>query len=126
MLSEVTMFRSVLFFLLLPFAALEDVSLLPAEGEAARYWPRWRGPSGQGLVDGSGYPDEWSDTKNVLWRVAVPGSGNSSPIVFGDRIFVSPRGTRDGNYRSSPTAGATEEFSGRRRRTIRSPDLDRG
>ncbi len=69
--------------------AMEDVSLLPAEGEAARYWPRWRGPSGQGLVEGAGYPDEWSGTKNILWRVAVPGSGNSSPIVFGDRIFLT-------------------------------------
>jgi len=78
-----------LFLLLLPLAAAEDVSLLPAEGEAARYWPRWRGPSGQGLVEGAGYPDEWSGTKNVIWRVAVPGSGNSSPIVFGDRIFLT-------------------------------------
>ena len=84
------MFRSALLFLLLPLAAAaEDVSLLPAEGEAARYWPRWRGPSGQGLVEGSGYPDEWSDTRNVLWRAPVPGSGNSSPIVFRDRIFLT-------------------------------------
>ncbi len=86
------MIRSALFFLLLPLAAPSEeveVSLLPAEGEAARYWPRWRGPSGQGLVEGSGYPDEWSDTKNVLLRTAVPGSGNSSPIVFGDRVFLT-------------------------------------
>jgi outer membrane protein assembly factor BamB len=83
------MFRSAILVLLLPLAVPEDVSLLPAEGQAARYWPRWRGPSGQGIVVGSGYPDQWSDTANVLWRVAVPGSGNSSPIVFGDRIFLT-------------------------------------
>jgi outer membrane protein assembly factor BamB len=83
------MISSALLLLFLPLAVPEDVSLLPAEGEAARYWPRWRGPSGQGLVEGSGYPDEWSDTKNVLFRAAVPGSGNSSPIVFGDRIFLT-------------------------------------
>ncbi len=83
------MLRYILPFLLVPLASAEEVSLVPAEGEAARYWPRWRGPSGQGLVAGSGYPDEWSETKNVLFRVEVPGRGNSSPIVFRDRIFLT-------------------------------------
>ena len=65
------------------------VRMIPVEGEAARYWSRWRGPSGQGLVEGTGYPDRWSATDNVVWRTAVPGSGNSSPIVWGDRIFLT-------------------------------------
>ncbi len=69
--------------------AADDVQMIPVEGEAARYWSRWRGPSGQGLVTGSGYVDTWSDTDNVLWKVAVPGRGNSSPIVWDDRIFLS-------------------------------------
>ncbi len=59
------------------------------EGEAARYWPRWRGPSGQGLVTDSGYPDRWSATENVLWKTPVPGDGNSSPIVWRDRILLT-------------------------------------
>ena len=59
------------------------------EGEAARYWPRWRGPSGQGLVTGSGYPDRWSATENVLWKTSIPGDGNSSPIVWRDRILIT-------------------------------------
>jgi outer membrane protein assembly factor BamB len=65
------------------------VSIIPVTGEGSKYWPRWRGPSGQGLVEGSGYPDKWSDTQNVLWKVALPGSGNSSPIVWRDRIFLT-------------------------------------
>ncbi|MGH9253862.1 MAG: PQQ-binding-like beta-propeller repeat protein [Vicinamibacterales bacterium] len=65
------------------------VRMIADEGEGAKYWPRWRGPSGQGLATGSGYPDTWSSTQNVLWKTAVPGSGNSSPIVWGDRIFVT-------------------------------------
>jgi outer membrane protein assembly factor BamB len=69
--------------------ASENVELIPVEGEAKDYWSRWRGPSGQGYVEGSGYPDRWSDTENVLWKVKVPGSGNSSPIVWGDRIFLT-------------------------------------
>jgi outer membrane protein assembly factor BamB len=68
-------------------------------GEAARYWARWRGPSGQGVVTAGTYPDRWSATENVLWRVPVPGAGNSSPIVWRDRIFITT--ARDGGRRLS-------------------------
>jgi len=66
-----------------------ELRILVADGEGSDYWPNWRGPSGQGLVDGAGYPDTWSDTDNVLWKVPVPGRGNSSPIVWGDQIFLT-------------------------------------
>ncbi len=65
------------------------VRMVADEGEGAKYWPRWRGPSGQGVVAGGGYPDTWSATENVLWKTPVPGSGNSSPIVWGDRVFLT-------------------------------------
>jgi outer membrane protein assembly factor BamB len=65
------------------------VEMIPVDGEAAKYWSRWRGPSGQGVVNGSGYPDTWSATQNVLWKKPVPGRGNSSPIVWNDRIFLT-------------------------------------
>ena len=65
------------------------VRMVPPEGDGARYWPRWRGPSGQGVVEGTGYPDRWSDTANVRWKRPVPGRGHSSPIVWGDRIFLT-------------------------------------
>jgi hypothetical protein len=66
-----------------------DVALIPVEGEGAKYWPRWRGPSGQGHVTGTGYIDTWSDTANVRWKVAVPGRGHSSPIVWKNHIFLT-------------------------------------
>jgi len=74
-----------------PLLAFQEsaVRMIAVEGEGARFWPRWRGPSGQGLVTGTGYPDKWSATENVLWKKPVPGSGNSSPIVWGDRIFLT-------------------------------------
>lgn len=84
--------RVVTFFfsaVLLLGAAPPEVRLIEAEGEAARYWPRWRGPSGQGLVRSGAYRDSWSPTEGVKWKVAVPGRGNSSPIVWGDRIFFT-------------------------------------
>jgi outer membrane protein assembly factor BamB len=65
------------------------VRMIGVEGVGAQYWPRWRGPSGQGLVSDTGYPDTWSATQNVLWKTPVPGRGNSSPIVWADRIFLT-------------------------------------
>ena len=70
-------------------AAPVDVEMVVPTGEGLKYWPRWRGPSGQGQVTGSGYVDAWSDTENVLWKTAVPGTGNSSPIVWRDQIFLA-------------------------------------
>ena len=76
-------------------AAPEDVRLIPADGEAAKYWPRWRGPSGQGYVVGTNYTDTWSSTQNVKWRTTVPGLGHSSPIVWKDHLFLTTA-TNDG------------------------------
>ena len=65
------------------------VRMVADEGEGAKYWPRWRGPSGQGLVSGAGYPDAWSPTQNVRWKTPLSGDGNSSPVVWGDRVFLT-------------------------------------
>lgn len=70
----------------------DAVRLVPAEGEGAKYWPRWRGPTGQGLAEGA-YPDRWSATENVVWKTPV-GPGNASPIVWADRVFLAE--SRDG------------------------------
>ena len=69
--------------------AAEPVSLIGVEGEGASYWPRWRGPSGQGYVTGTNYTDTWTSTSPVAWRTAVPGRGHSSPIVWKDHIFLT-------------------------------------
>ena len=65
------------------------VAMVESSSEAKKYWPRWRGPSGQGLAEYGSYIDTWSDQENVQWKVALPGSGNSSPIIWGDRIFLT-------------------------------------
>ena len=69
-------------------AAPEDVRMIEVAGEGAKYWPRWRGPSGQGNVPAGTYTHKWSSSTSV-WKVKVPGSGNSSPIVWRDRIFLT-------------------------------------
>ena len=52
-------------------------------------WPQWRGPSGQGISEEKNLPEEWTTTKNIKWKTAIPGRGHSSPIVWGNRIFLT-------------------------------------
>lgn len=52
-------------------------------------WPQWRGPDGLGVSGASQYAEEWSPEKNIAWRAEVPGRGLSSPVVWGDRLFVT-------------------------------------
>lgn len=76
-----------------------SVTMISATGEAAKYWPGWRGPTRQGLAADGDYPDTWSNTKNVLWKIKVPGQGNSSPIIWKDRVFLTTA-YEDGKRRS--------------------------
>ncbi|MDA1141879.1 MAG: PQQ-binding-like beta-propeller repeat protein [Planctomycetota bacterium] len=52
-------------------------------------WPQYRGPSGNGHSTETGLPLEWGPEKNIKWRAPLPGPGNSSPIVLGQRVFVT-------------------------------------
>ena len=51
-------------------------------------WPAWRGPTANGVAPGANPPKEFSEEKNVLWKIKVPGSGNSTPVIWGDQLFV--------------------------------------
>ena len=55
----------------------------------AENWPGWRGPSGDGVSAGKGIPTKWSSTENIAWKIAIPGEGHSSPIVWGDKVFLT-------------------------------------
>ena len=52
-------------------------------------WPQWRGPRGQGVSDEKNLPLEWTPTKNIKWKAAIPGRGHSSPIVWGNKLFLT-------------------------------------
>ena len=75
------MTRRLRFILLLALAA--GTATVSAEN-----WPQWRGPGSQGISIEANVPTEWSSTKNIAWKAELP-SGHSSPIVWGDRIFVT-------------------------------------
>ena len=56
--------------------------------DAERFWGQWRGPDANGVARYGNPPTEWSETKNIRWKVEIPGRGSASPIVWGDRVFV--------------------------------------
>ncbi len=63
--------------------------LLLTATAAAQDWPQFRGPTGQGLSNELTAPLEWSETSNIKWKAPVPGRGWSSPVIAGDRIWLT-------------------------------------
>ena len=61
---------------------------LPVDPARRAYWPQWRGPLATGVSTRADPPAEWSETKNVRWKIEIPGRGSGSPVVWGDRLFV--------------------------------------
>lgn len=78
----------------LALASLFVVAVLAGadtDGPSARPagpWSQWRGPLATGVAPDAAPPVEWSETRNVRWKVALPGKGHSSPIILGDRVVV--------------------------------------
>ena len=64
------------------------IALLSTVALGAENWPQWRGPGGQGISTERQLPTEWGPDKNIAWKVELP-HGYSSPIVWGDRIFLT-------------------------------------
>ena len=62
---------------------------LAALPSLAADWPQFRGPNGTGIAMDADVPTTWSESKNLQWRTALPGCGSSSPIVSGERVFVT-------------------------------------
>ncbi|MBE3070379.1 MAG: PQQ-binding-like beta-propeller repeat protein [Planctomycetes bacterium] len=74
---------------------------------AAEDWPRFRGPTGQGLSSETGLPTEWSATSNVAWKTPIPGEGWSSPVVSGGRVFLTAATDGGRSYRALGLDAAT-------------------
>jgi outer membrane protein assembly factor BamB len=71
------------FFIAVALAAVMSLAVF------AEDWPEFRGPTGQGHSTERGLPVEWSETRNVVWKVPVPGRGWSSPVVANGRVWLT-------------------------------------
>jgi outer membrane protein assembly factor BamB len=79
------------------FEVLNIKPIMAARG-AEKQWPGFRGPTGQGIARGKKFPQTWSTTENVAWKVTLTGRGNSSPVVWDNRIFITSA-SEDGKIR---------------------------
>ena len=75
---------------LIAVLATSSLALLHAAADpvAEKYWPQWRGPYATGVSRTADPPVEWSETKNIRWKVELPGRGSGTPVIWGDRLFV--------------------------------------
>ena len=81
--------------------------------DADRFWGQWRGPAATGVARFGDPPTEWSETRNIRWKVEIPGRGAASPIVWGDKIFLLTAVPVDDPVSAAAPAAAGQ---GRRRR----------
>lgn len=78
--------RKTLLLLSLTLLSLVFVEMVQAQSDA--HWPQWRGPFFNGMARGDA-PAVWSDTKNIKWKAEIPGRGFSTPVIWGDKIFLT-------------------------------------
>ena len=67
-----------------------------ASSAFASNWPTWRGPTNDGVTDETNLPTAWSTTENVKWKVTLPDRGNSTPVVWGDKVFLTQAVEKEG------------------------------
>jgi outer membrane protein assembly factor BamB len=67
------------------FVASQEISMA---ADPERQWPQWRGPLMTGVAPHADPPVEWSETKNIKWKLKLPGAGSSTPIVWDNYVFV--------------------------------------
>jgi outer membrane protein assembly factor BamB len=78
-------------------AAFLPLAVAAADLDPSKQWPQWRGPLGTGVAPHGKPPLRWAEDRNVRWKVPLPGTGHSTPVIWGDRIFVTtavPHGER--------------------------------
>ena len=98
-------------------ALLLGLALFAAQND----WPQWRGLNNDGMARGDA-PTEWSDTKNIAWRVEIPGRGHSSPVIWGDKIFLTTAVQSTAAIASAtPPANPTPAPASQQRRQGRGP-----
>ena len=111
--------------------AVERAPALPRASDARGSWPSFRGRDAAGIADGQNLPDRWDGKTgdNILWRTPIPGLGHSSPVVWGNRIFVTSAVSSRGNATFRPGLygdGDASDDRSRHRWTLYAIDKQRG
>jgi outer membrane protein assembly factor BamB len=99
------------------------VFLTAGFAQAQENWPHWRGPHHNGISDSTGLPMKWSVTENIVWKTPLPSWSAATPIIWGDRIFITSPSKSE--PKEEPPAQEQPEPTQQRRRRRR-PSLDPG
>lgn len=83
-------------------------ALLGAAAPAQEYWPQWRGPDQRNIAASENLPVTWGESENIVWKAPMPSWSGSSPIIWGDRIFVSTPSAPDPASREQREAGGPD------------------
>ena len=94
------------------FSLLSPIFSAEPPSPPSEFWPQWRGPQATGVAPQGNPPVEWSETKNVRWKVEIPGSGSATPILWEDKVFV---------VTAVPTGDAAKPDPGQERRSEPEP-----
>jgi outer membrane protein assembly factor BamB len=89
-------------------SATLTLMLAAAAPTLAQNWPQWRGPTQDGVSPETGLPTHWTTTTNIAWKLPMPAFSGSTPIVWGDNLFL--------NVATAPTTGALELWAIDRRK----------
>lgn len=92
MTSEQRLWRSRYMCRIITFLAL----LPPLLCASAANWPMWRGAQGDGTCEESNLPQVWSQTENIAWKAPLPERGNSTPVIWGDKLFLTQAIEKEG------------------------------
>jgi outer membrane protein assembly factor BamB len=96
---------------------LATLATASPDTQGSRHWPQWRGPLMTGVAPHGNPPLEWSETKNVRWKVEIPGKGSASPVVWGDLIFIQTAVPTENKVAAAPPSEpAPEPAAGPRQR----------
>jgi outer membrane protein assembly factor BamB len=68
--------------------------------DRSRFWAQWRGPLATGVSKTANPPTEWSETRNIRWKIALPGRGSGTPVVWGDRVYITTAVSADGTTKA--------------------------
>jgi outer membrane protein assembly factor BamB len=108
-------------YIFLGWMILACAPLLKASGpasQASQFWPQWRGPLATGVAPLAEPPLTWSETEHVKWKTKIPGFGTSTPIIWGDRVFILtaiPTGKKsDGKPTEAPPSSSEGRSRGMR------------
>jgi outer membrane protein assembly factor BamB len=102
------------FFLALTATLFSLVSAPSMANISIQHWPEWRGPYLNGMAR-SDAPTTWSDTKNIKWKADIPGRGHSTPVIWGDRIFLTTAIQTGQTPQPAPAQEQSAGGEGRRR-----------